>query len=126
MSDELIGGTVARLRGLACPAGLAWTGDTPESDHGHTDCFIIHRAANRLEAAEARIAHLQAEYAAVTMHTVAQLEEELHAAEAKLAAIDALHQPAVHSDGWVSHFCDCCDLWFPCPTHRILHPEEQS
>ena len=25
-----------------CPAGEPWTGDSPEEEHGHTSCWMIH------------------------------------------------------------------------------------
>ena len=41
--------------------------------------------------------------------------------EATLAAIDALHKPV---DFHCATLCaECLDKW-PCPTHRLLHPEE--
>ena len=39
----------ARLRLMACPAGEPWTADDPASDHGHTDCWLLHLAADELE-----------------------------------------------------------------------------
>jgi hypothetical protein len=44
-----------QLRARACPAGLPHTGDHPERDHGHTDCWLLHRAADRIEELEAAI-----------------------------------------------------------------------
>ena len=41
------------LRRGACPAGLPWTGETPHEDHGHTDCWERHAAADLLEAIDA-------------------------------------------------------------------------
>lgn len=38
-----------RLRARACPAGEPHTGDDPASDHGHTDCWLFHRAAAEIE-----------------------------------------------------------------------------
>lgn len=53
--------------------------------------------------------------------------DALEAAEAKLAAIDALHQPEMEPGlhGTWCHACDATVPW-PCPTHRILHPEEEQ
>lgn len=56
--------------------------------------------------------------------------DALEAAEAKLAAIDALHQPDAsglcqecpRADGM---FTEGYGEW-PCDTHRILHPEEDQ
>lgn len=38
-----------QLRNRACPAGEPWTGDNPEEDHGHTDCWLHHQAADEIE-----------------------------------------------------------------------------
>jgi hypothetical protein len=38
-----------QLRERACPAGEPWTGDNPEQDHGHTDCWLFHQAAVEIE-----------------------------------------------------------------------------
>lgn len=38
-----------QLRARACPAGEPWTADTPEDDHGHTDCWLFHQAAKEIE-----------------------------------------------------------------------------
>ena len=40
---------VTALRQRACPAGLPWTADNPQDDHGHTDCWLQHQAANEIE-----------------------------------------------------------------------------
>jgi hypothetical protein len=40
---------VAQLRDRACPAGLPHTGDSPKEDHGHTDCWLHHQAADEIE-----------------------------------------------------------------------------
>lgn len=37
------------LRNRACKAGLPWTADHPEQDHGHTDCWLNHKAANEID-----------------------------------------------------------------------------
>jgi hypothetical protein len=44
-ADELVG----VLRDRACPAGLAHTGNNPKEDHGHTDCWLHHQAADEIE-----------------------------------------------------------------------------
>lgn len=41
-----------QLRSRACPAGLPHTGTEPEEDHGHTDCWLLHQAADTIEALE--------------------------------------------------------------------------
>lgn len=46
---------VQQLRDRACPAGLPHTGDSPEEDHGHTDCWLHHQAANEIERLQAII-----------------------------------------------------------------------
>lgn len=38
-----------RLRERVCQAGMPWTGDDPASNHGHTDCWYAHLAANEIE-----------------------------------------------------------------------------
>ena len=78
-------------------------------------------AADALEAAEAELARLE--------HQIQQAEEATSAAykdaeiaEAKLAAIDALHHHC--TDGFKNDWCAAdAEVW-PCRTHRILHPEE--
>ena len=44
-ADEL----VRQLRERSCPAGEPWTGDAPEEDHGHTDCWLHMQAAKEIE-----------------------------------------------------------------------------
>lgn len=46
---------VQQLRNRACPAGEPWTGDDPKSDHGHTDCWLMHQAADEIEDLRALI-----------------------------------------------------------------------
>lgn len=31
-----------------CPAGLPHTGDNPEEDHGHTDCWVVHELIGKI------------------------------------------------------------------------------
>jgi hypothetical protein len=38
-----------QLRSRTCPAGEPWTGDDPDEDHGHTDCYLIRLAAKEIE-----------------------------------------------------------------------------
>lgn len=40
---------VKQLRDRACQAGLPHTGDNPKEDHGHTDCWLHHQAADEIE-----------------------------------------------------------------------------
>jgi len=47
---------VQQLRDRACPAGLPYTGDSPKEDHGHTDCWLHHLAADEIERLRALIA----------------------------------------------------------------------
>lgn len=54
-ADEL----VAVLRHRACPAGLPHTGDNPEEDHGHTDCWLHHQAADKIEQLQLKIVEYQ-------------------------------------------------------------------
>lgn len=51
--------------------------------------------------------------------------DALEAAEAKLAAIDALHEQGTDETTGFTFCYECTQLW-PCPTHRILHPEEEQ
>jgi hypothetical protein len=46
---------VTQLRHRACPAGLPYTGDDPREDHGHTDCWLHHGAADEIEQLRALI-----------------------------------------------------------------------
>ena len=46
---------VDRLRERACQAGLPHTGDNPKDDHGHTDCWLHHQAADEIERLRALI-----------------------------------------------------------------------
>jgi hypothetical protein len=50
-ADELVG----VLRDRACPSGLPYTGDNPKEDHGHTDCWLHHQAADEIERLRALI-----------------------------------------------------------------------
>ncbi len=40
---------VLMLRERACPSGLPYTMDQPKDDHGHTDCWLHHQAADKIE-----------------------------------------------------------------------------
>jgi hypothetical protein len=40
---------VALLRERVCPAGLPHTGDEPQEDHGHTDCWLHHQSISEIE-----------------------------------------------------------------------------
>lgn len=44
-SEEL----VVLLRERCCPSGEPWTGDNPKEDHGHTDCYLMQMAADKIE-----------------------------------------------------------------------------
>ena len=48
-----------QLRDRACPAGKPWTVDDPVSDHGHTDCYLLHQAADMIEDLEKKLAALR-------------------------------------------------------------------
>lgn len=43
------------LRGRTCPAGLPHTGDHPERDHGHTNCWLMQLAATEIERLRAEV-----------------------------------------------------------------------
>lgn len=49
---------VEELRSRACPAGLDYTGNNPEDDHGHTDCYLHHKAANYIEKFEFELSYI--------------------------------------------------------------------
>ena len=55
-----------------------------------------------------------------------QAADALDAAEARLDAIDALHylDPHPRLDRSDRPYCVICDHTWPCPTRRILHPED--
>lgn len=55
MADDI----VEELRAMACPAGMAWTGDDPSNDHGHTECLLYHRAADEIERLKDEIERLR-------------------------------------------------------------------
>lgn len=46
---EIVQRLPALLRSRSCPAGEPWTGDHPEKDHGHTDCWFHHLAADEID-----------------------------------------------------------------------------
>lgn len=41
---------VERLKERACSADEPWTGDNPEEDHGHTDCWLYYQAINEIDS----------------------------------------------------------------------------
>jgi len=49
---------VERLRERACPAGEPHTGDDPKADHGHTDCWLHHQAADEIERLRSEVKNL--------------------------------------------------------------------
>lgn len=54
---------VWQLRARACPAGEPWTGDNPKEDHGHTDCWLHHKAADEIERLRSKLAQQESETA---------------------------------------------------------------
>jgi hypothetical protein len=48
-----------QLRERACPAGLPHTGDRPEEDHGHTDCWLHHQSIQVIENLMTQIVKLE-------------------------------------------------------------------
>ena len=46
---------VEQLRDRACQSGLPHTADNPREDHGHTDCWLHHQAADEIERLRALI-----------------------------------------------------------------------
>lgn len=71
--------TLALMR--TCPAGEPWTGDHPEDDHGHTDCFVIHelvKTIRDLQAQNAEFAELlMGSYVSVHESVVSRVDELL-------------------------------------------------
>jgi hypothetical protein len=49
--------------------------------------------------------------------------EEIERLRAVLSAIDAEHCSTEEVEGFSGTFCAVCDDWWPCQTHRLLHPE---
>lgn len=72
---------VAQLRDRACPAGMPHTGDNPKDDHGHTDCWLYHQAADQIEHLQAecqKLANmLMSEYTWVHEYKIAEVDEAL-------------------------------------------------
>lgn len=48
-TDELIKFALTRT----CPAGLPYTADNPEEDHGHTDCWTFHELIKKIRELDA-------------------------------------------------------------------------
>ena len=44
-----------QLRARACDPEEPWVGDDPSSDHGHTDCWLFHQAANEIELLQKKL-----------------------------------------------------------------------
>ena len=44
---------IRQARDRACSAGEPWTGDHPEEDHGHTDCWLYHQLIQEIERLQA-------------------------------------------------------------------------
>jgi hypothetical protein len=40
---------VEQLRQRACQPGEPWTGDNPQLDHGHTDCWLHHQSISEIK-----------------------------------------------------------------------------
>ena len=82
---------------------------------------LAHEAADALDDAGAENARLF-DYACRMDALAEQRLMALMQAEAKLAAIDAMHG---HHEGINGPYClACADVW-PCPTHLVLHPREE-
>lgn len=71
---------VEQLRHRACPAGLPHTGDDPQSDHGHTDCWLHHQAADEIE----RLRRLVAEWQFAAGDVLLNLEHLAHTANQEM------------------------------------------
>jgi DNA repair exonuclease SbcCD ATPase subunit len=77
---------VKKLRDRACPSGLPHTGDNPEEDHGHTDCWLYHQAADEIERLQKRLqTHQSKDSFALTDDVITQNERSL------LAEVEQLH-----------------------------------
>lgn len=68
---------VKQLRERACPAGEPWTGDNPEEDHGHTDCWLMHQAALHIEMCESELSYIHDCFAIETTEAYAQIDRML-------------------------------------------------
>jgi hypothetical protein len=68
-ADEL----VKQLRERSCPAGEPWTGDAPEEDHGHTDCWLHYQSVNEIERLRAETQKL----AKLLMHEYVFVHERI-------------------------------------------------
>lgn len=81
------------------------------------DVEIVFDIADALEAADTELAENDG--------VIQLLRRQRDAAEAKLAKIDALHEPVETHTGDIT--CQECDtLAVPCPTRRILHPDNEG
>jgi hypothetical protein len=49
------------LRERACPAGLPHTGDRPDEDHGHTDCWLHHQSIKVIKDLMTQIVKLESQ-----------------------------------------------------------------
>ena len=76
MNDDI----VDRLRDRACPAHLPWTGDNEREDHGHTDCWLHHQAADQIDRYETRSEHY--------LERIIELQEEAQRAAAPAGYIN--------------------------------------
>lgn len=61
----------------------------------------------------------------VNADVLREAADALEAAEAKLAVIDELHYRVIHRPSQRA-ICRYCREFWPCTTHRILHPEEEQ
>ena len=46
---DIVADLPSLLRSRTCPAGEPHTGDNPDEDHGHTDCYLMRLAAREIE-----------------------------------------------------------------------------
>lgn len=123
MSDDDFDGPetplVGLLRARACPAGLPYTGDDPTADHGHTDCWLHHRAASRIEELEA--AALRAYVPLAT--TTARRSQAARIAEAALAEVlgvgdaEARQRLALDVYEWIAYGVERGWVTEACATH---------
>jgi hypothetical protein len=86
------------LRERACQAGEPWTGDTPEEDHGHTDCYLHYQAIQEIERLRSMITEwddslwTQLEGKKKQTRSSAQVRKYTAACEALRAEADANRQ----------------------------------
>jgi hypothetical protein len=92
--------------------------------HG-TNYGVVHPSELTKEASVPAADNLRREYVAAPKNVTDDLLTAMLNASDLLEAMDALHQPIPNPyDSSPDSLCgDCLHFW-PCPTTRLLHPEE--